>query len=185
MAHHIADLMRKAKNVTGAERNIVERQCADTIFKLWSHRASFQSGRRPLGSFEPIFQMLAKMFDERRQFYFSELSTEDNEWLKLAEATDDVARKIIRFALTMASEQASSQEKDWLRLASQLNIQTDLEVNLIKRLLQEGQSQGEEAQQPDQGIERLKQFQEKLSTFQNIIKKLSETIDKTLTQTKN
>lgn len=183
MAHHIAGLMMKAKNVTGAERNIVERQCADTILKLWSHRASFQSGRRPLGSFEPIFHMLAKMFNKRKPFYFSEPSTEDNEWLRLAEATDDVARQIIRFSLAMASEQAGSQEKNWLGLASQLNIQTDLEANLIKKLLQDSQGLGEDAQKPHQGTERLKRFQERLSTFQNIIKELSETIDNMLTQT--
>jgi len=59
MAHFIAEKMLEASNNKGKAKIQAERECFDTILKVWAHRQHFPRDHRPLESFEKIAQTLA------------------------------------------------------------------------------------------------------------------------------
>ena len=60
-----------AESPTGKEKDEIANTCFETILKLWEHRRSMPSGRRPLETFEPILETLYKLNPEKeRPFYF-------------------------------------------------------------------------------------------------------------------
>ncbi len=72
MAHYLSEkIIIAAESPAGKERDEAAKTCFDTILKLWEHRRSMPSGRRPLETFEPILETLRKLNPEKeRTFYF-------------------------------------------------------------------------------------------------------------------
>ncbi len=55
MAHYVAEKITLAEKMPqGQERIETEKECFETILKLWKHRWSLPSGKWPLETFEPI-----------------------------------------------------------------------------------------------------------------------------------
>ena len=72
MAHHLSEkIVIAAESSPGKDKDEAAKTCFDTILKLWEHRRSMPSGRRPLENFEPILETLSKLNPEKeRTFYF-------------------------------------------------------------------------------------------------------------------
>ena len=106
MVYYVAEQMTVAENATGDEKVEAEKNCFETILKLWEHRSSLPNGRRPLESFEPIFHALERLDPENRTPYFysspdsqssnlddpNDSSNEVHQWLDIAQGIDQSAR---------------------------------------------------------------------------------------------
>ena len=144
MAHYIAEKITKAENSSGEKKEIAEKECFDAILKLWTHRWSLPSRRRPLEDFAPLLNLLQKINPDRDERYFypeipvddrTELDTLDNEttsnlnWIVVAEEIDKTARIWLEFALQQAATNAKSDAiNDWLNNAASLLNSEDTEI---------------------------------------------------------
>ena len=121
MAHYIADKISFVERLPeGKEKENAQKECFDTILKLWKNRWELPQGKRPLESFEPILNVLNRINPEKEErFYYNPSDwnlksdnnvglDEINKYLKAIEEIDKVARIWIDFLL----QQATSVAKD-------------------------------------------------------------------------
>lgn len=183
MAHHIARLMKEAETASDSEKKTAERDCADAIMKLWSHRAFIWREDRPFQSFDPIFRTIERIADDNSYFYFQKQETnERNSWLDLAEAVDRVARSIISFSLAVAAEQSSTKETDWIKLAEKVEPARTKELVVIKFITQDYTDDTAAETSSSKGVEKLKSFKEKLDVFKKINTMMSRKINRMINQ---
>jgi hypothetical protein len=148
LAHYVAEEIVTTENATGDEKSEAERRCFETILKLWEHRSSFPSGRRPFENFEPILRALNRIDPESRQSYYFEdflnqkatdtpdAKTDDvQSWLDTAVAVDRAARVLLDFAFKQAAHHAADEKtKSWIKNAAKLSSNDD-ELSVVIRLL--------------------------------------------------
>lgn len=115
MAHYLCDLIMEAKNCDALLRHEKEKDCFETILKLWSHREDIP-WRKPFQSFEQIIAFFEHLTSQENYVRSrrSEFSEED-EWLKASLAVSDAARHLIRWTVANASLQAKEKEH-WLEV---------------------------------------------------------------------
>ena len=59
MAHHVAELLRRAQRAAPAEeRRAAERDASDVILRIWKHRAALPRGAYPLASYKDLLIVL-------------------------------------------------------------------------------------------------------------------------------
>lgn len=175
MAHYLADKITVAERSEGKEKGIAEKECFDVILKLWEHRHSLPSGRRPFQNFEPILDTLSQLNPDTDKPYFynswrnqdlAELETNNldyksiEEWMDIVKEIDKTARIWIEYALDQAANNAKNERtREWIENAVNLSDSTD--TGVIKSLLDKNPlfdiknyEEGEFSKQYD--IERLK-----------------------------
>ncbi|MFT3948211.1 MAG: hypothetical protein QM763_14670 [Agriterribacter sp.] len=120
MAHYIAEKMTLLEQLSpGSEKKEVEKECFETILKLWERRSALPSGKRPFESFEPILKLIQEIDPENRKSYYVKMNlshaslplidgdisklTSMEEWLNSAKEIDEVARMLIIYSLKKAS----------------------------------------------------------------------------------
>ena len=143
MAYYIAEQIENAENSTGRRKIEAEKDCFETILKLWQHRSSLPDGTRPFESFEPIFRILSRLDPENpRPYYYSSLNNrsskqdgpgdEHNEvqqWLDIAEGIDQVARILLEFVFHQAVKIATDEKTvSWLENAAGISNNEDLSI---------------------------------------------------------
>jgi hypothetical protein len=149
MAHYLAEKMSIAEQSNGEEKVAAEKECFDVILKLWQHRHSLPSGRRPFENFEPILEYLSTLNIETEQplFVYSfddtrlshlEIGNLDyqsvKEWLDVAQEIDKTARVWIEYALKQAANYAQNETtKEWIKNAIDLpeNADSIIFINLV------------------------------------------------------
>ena len=148
MAHYLAEKITITEQLQRKEKKIAEKECFEVILKLWQHRHSLPSGRRPLQSFEPILEVLSKLNPDKEESYFyhtmrnqdlSELETDNldfksvEKWTNIAEEIDKTARIWIEFALSQAANIAKNEgTKGWIKNTINLSDNTDtLIINIL------------------------------------------------------
>jgi hypothetical protein len=148
MAHYISEQISITENAGGKTKETAEKNCFETILKLWDHRSSYPKGKRPFEQFEPIMQMLQSLNPEKETPYYYGRLPEANlkalekietskDWLDTAELLDKIARVCIEYALTEAASLASSKETlEWLQSSANLGASDDTRV--IKILVNNG-----------------------------------------------
>lgn len=152
MAHYIAEKITIAESSEGIIKKEAEKECFDTILKMWQHRQSIPSGKRPLENFEPIIEALSKLNSDKEDPYFylphnnrdkKEPSSADlgdkaevEKWMGIIETVDKTARIWIEYALGRAVSKAKDEKtKAWMEATSKLPDSAD--VDLIDTLLNE------------------------------------------------
>lgn len=146
MAHYLAEKITIVERLEGNEREAAEKECYDVILKLWEHRHTLPSGRRPFQSFEPILDALSKLNpDTEEPFFYNALRNQapaelemDNlehksveEWMDIAKEIDKTARIWIEYALGQAANNAKNERtKQWVENAINLSDNVDRECNL-------------------------------------------------------
>lgn len=136
MAHHIAGLIHSAENAADEDaRKDAEQACADAILQLWRHRQDLTRRRRPLESFEPIFQTLESLRASRNPFRsFARQEEQTNGWLIFAENVDQLARDLVYASLMQAAADATLTEAEWLELTQGLQGIEDPELIAAREL---------------------------------------------------
>lgn len=143
MLHYIADKIVQSEKTTGKYKKASEKECFETILKLWQHRAVLKNGYRPFENYEKIFTVLDKINpDEKdRPFYNQpkldlELGKNQkntnknvNLWLATALHIDDTAKVLLEYAFEQASLSAKSRNvKSYLTNISDQTSGKDIEV---------------------------------------------------------
>jgi hypothetical protein len=125
MAHYIAQLITEAENSTGIKKKAIEKECFNTILKLWEYKSSFPDGKKPFERFEVIFKTLEKLSPDNRNMFFYENQQENipdddiiKQLMKAIQIIDEAARVWIEYILKDAAELASDEKiKKWLTIA--------------------------------------------------------------------
>lgn len=190
MAHYVAEKMSLAENSAGEEKEIAEKECLDTILKLWEHRKGLKSD--PLRDYESIFDLLSKLnADEdeplfvhfNRQQRMSD-STEINfktpskeDWIAICKRIDKVARIWIEYSLRQAATQAKREDtEEWIR--NSVNLPGSEDERIIKIIIDNHRDDCNVRKEDDDQIEKkceldkLKSRIVELERFQ----KLNETL---------
>lgn len=140
MCHYIAEQMAKADNSVGAEKELAEKVCFETILKFWQHRWQIPSGIRPFESFETILSVIERLDPERqRNFYYHQVpshedssiqcNAEQRKWIKFAEDIDKAARVCIELAIEKCTEEAKDDEtENWLKYGSKVESGIDIQI---------------------------------------------------------
>ena len=120
MAHYLAEKITLAEKLPqGEEKNNAQKECFETILKLWENRWELPPGKRPLEDYEPILTVLEKINPEKKEpFYYNktrpisglnENSNEINKYVEAIEQIDKTARIWIDFLLQQATSKATNE----------------------------------------------------------------------------
>ncbi|QDW27217.1 hypothetical protein FFJ24_021260 [Pedobacter sp. KBS0701] len=150
MAHYISEKIVAAESVSGDKKEAIDKECFDTILKIWAHRWELPSNRRPFGEFDQIFETLKKLDPDRQTPFYTpwlpdnfrdrglKKKTKENVWLTTALQIDKSARICIEFALKQAAETTKGkQAENYLEYSAKLAPEHDREI--ISTLLDRSQ----------------------------------------------
>jgi len=185
MAHHVAELIARAEKATGADKSVAESECFTAILALWARRSQLPNGRRPFEELEPVLRAVEALDPEndKPRYYRtarppqgeSAETTEQDEWLKLADGLDYSARVLIGYCLTEAAGTALDKAKEWVKLSTAINGAGAPEF-VIRFLLKE--SETSRAPDPQEGMRALLEDRAKrLRGFVGMAEKLANTLD--------
>lgn len=114
MAHYVAEKIELAERLSGKERKIAQKECFETILKLWEHRWSASRKNSFLRDFEPLFETLEKLNPNREATFFippriqfdflEELEENDKENINEAKSQFDSALMVDRLARSLICE---------------------------------------------------------------------------------
>lgn len=162
MAHYIAEQLIIIESSTGREKAKAEKECFDTILKLWQHRSVYPNGLRPYESFESIFRVLERLDPENKQTYFFDNTYVEGEeankvpksvkqWLDIALGIDQIARIWLNYVFKQAALSATDENTiKWLE--NSVDLQDNIDTSIIIRLLSENSLNSD-----DVYIENMKQ----------------------------
>jgi hypothetical protein len=146
MAHYIAEKMTVAQQLpSGTEKAEAEKQCFETILKLWEHRWSLPRSLQPLSDFEPLLRALEKLNPENETPFFYNVSdyelsnaeaasgnlNEIKSYVTAASQIDKVARIWIEDILSSAASKAKS-EKAKAILKNAVNLPQSTDIDIIR-----------------------------------------------------
>ena len=115
MAHYIGELIEKVENSEGEEKEKYEKECFETILKLWGEIHKVSNVKAPLSRFENIYELCNEMMSKDKYRYFpSKYENDTSEFLVLAKVVDKLSKKIVQNAFFFAYQNASEEEREWL-----------------------------------------------------------------------
>lgn len=102
MAHYVAEKIVLAEKLNGNKKEQAEKECFETILKLWEHRWSLPREKPFLQDFESLFETLNKLNPNRDSGFFlpPQLIFEMEEEIKASES------------IQMDTEPANTQDED-------------------------------------------------------------------------
>ena len=193
MAHYVAEQIVATENVSEEAKSEAERQCFETVLKMWQHRSTMPSRQRPFEKFEPIFRALDRLDPENDNSFYFQLpyssSTESADapesiaanvqnWIDIALAVDRAARVLIDVAFHQAARSAADEKtRTWLKNAAGLPDGEDRSVviRLLSSYQDDDSKEGfERSQRQQEGTLRSKI--DKLDVFSKIATSLRATL---------
>lgn len=182
MAHYIAEKIVIVENTTGKKRLDAEKQCFDTILKLWKHRAYLKDGQRPFENYEIIFNTIERLNPENKHpFYYTEqkkkgktsgvnkINGEVQKWLNVALAIDQAARIWIESVLNQAVGIATD-EKVKKYLKNTYNIQKELDTKIIVKFIDNQRKENEKDAINKLHKERRKELRSRIKQLESFSK---------------
>lgn len=129
MAHHLSDLITRARTTTGPDSDALRREACDTILKLWQHRGDAALRGRPTQSIDIVIRALERLESPQDwQFYNtfrSEEAPDQNTMaslpaLRLALDLEETTRDIVLQVLRFAANEAENKEEPWIQATEHL-----------------------------------------------------------------
>ncbi|MBT1690656.1 hypothetical protein [Dawidia soli] len=146
MAYYIAEKMKTAESLPpGDARDAAEKECFETILKLWARRGDLPASVRPLREFEPVLRIIERLDPDHHDpfFYRStdaqilEAESKNPAYDKIKEVLetvlkiDKVARIWIETLLHGAVKLSSNEEtKAWLETA--VNVDDPYQLPMVE-----------------------------------------------------
>jgi DNA-binding transcriptional regulator/RsmH inhibitor MraZ len=191
MAHYIAQLISEAENNIGVKKKKVEKECFETILKLWEYKSYFPDGKKPFERFDIIFDTLEKLNPDNRNMFFYRNQLEDEEptddlvkkSMKAAQIIDEAARVWLECIFKDAIELATDDKiKEWLKIA--LPIKRRDEVNIYFKVLNSDDNDNLESRIKNQ-INHLEKRIEQLNGFKEYSERIRTSFTNQITKLKN
>lgn len=187
MAHYIAEKMTLAEQLPiGQDKSDAEKECFETILKLWEYRWSLPSRKQPLKEFEPILKVLQGINPENQESFFyrsidRELSEMENEnpdskeissFIKMISQIDKVARIWIDDILHQAALKVKNVKTEVV-LKNAISLHDNEDVKIIQIILDNDSSNDLKNYKDDDiqkkyRIEKLKRRIEELNKFKDL-----------------
>jgi len=173
MSHYIAQLIVQIENNTNIKKKTTEKECFNTILKLWEYKSSFPNGKKPFERFDVIYDTLERLNPNNRNAFFykaqpeNEESTDDTikQLMKVAQAIDEAARVWLEEIYKSAIEYANDDKtKKWLSIAMPAKRRN--EINLYLKIKGSNENDDLKSRIKEQ-IEYLESRIEQLKAFRN------------------
>lgn len=190
MASYISELIKKAENAVGQDKDKVENQCYESILGLWEKRYAMQNGSRPFENYETVIDAISALNPTSKDsFYFGrafghrddyKIPLMSEVWLLKAEDTDKAARAAINFCIEQAVLHAKDEKTiSWLQTEFKLP-DTDIPRVVFKFLLE-----NEDEEHEDEIEAVISLTKEKLETFaklQHLLNQITTELDESLNE---
>lgn len=187
MAHYIAELITKAEEASGDQKDIAERECASAILALWQHRSELPDGRRPFEELEPVMRAVESLDPECNVPRYYGLArppkedapetSEQMQWLAAADGVDHSAKLLIGYCLAEAAGTALDKSKEWVKLAE--DIDADGVPEMVIRFVVTASDGTREQEDEDPNDEIRARLQDRIKRLQDFLK-MSESLVSTL-----
>ncbi|MEX2347710.1 MAG: hypothetical protein WD511_00700 [Balneolaceae bacterium] len=188
LAHYIAELINKIEVAPPKKKSEYEKECLETILRVWERRPYFPNGSRPFEEFEPIFRTLQYLSRDtgttlRYQIpdFINQEELEDQKdvqkWLRQTIETSKFTKRLQRFCLAEAYRSAENEKtKEWLNHVEDPELFDDtMALFELKWYSKEFHEMSEEEQQKElqkKGLESFLTDIEEQVTVLGSIKKL-------------
>lgn len=116
MAHYIAELITRAEATEGAEKEAIEKECFETILKLWDQRDQVPQINSPLKGLELAVKVLKELSEDNLELpYFpAERSLENPSWERLIKVIKKRSKKIVKLSIYASLPHENLQQKqEW------------------------------------------------------------------------
>lgn len=111
MAHHIAELIDKAKHVSSsAERAKAHKIATETILKIWEHRRLLPGNAYPLAPYEDVIKVLNLLRPDNNPFSYFQHRPDIKRNQLAADLFDNLSRLVIALLLMNMSSRKNSAE---------------------------------------------------------------------------
>ena len=129
IGHYIAELIDKVENAkTEKERKAFQKECFETILKLWSNRSKLSIKSMPLGRIKPAIDILNE-FKMQKDIWERMRFVDTNSWESLAKLFHESQMDAIRICIQAAiAEDAMEREKVWVDECSELLSPEEKEI---------------------------------------------------------
>jgi hypothetical protein len=138
MAHYVAELMVEAENAKGAKKVKLEKECCETILKLWGNRKKLPGNASPLSNFTNALQVLNGLNEVRdpKDPYRVMRERDDSAWGTFSrKITKSYESMVMLSILANVSQDILEREKEWLDHPEFLSDEEKQLINGIDRLL--------------------------------------------------
>lgn len=152
MAHHLSELIFRARNAPIEERIAANQEAERAILRLWEHKTSLNMVHRPFENLAPVFRALTRLSEPQNPWDFYDTfhggaeptpkEAETNALLKIALRIEHDMREVVRELVVAAAATAAEREQEWLKHSEHLN--TDHDIRRALELLRHLQSPPEE-----------------------------------------
>lgn len=200
MAHYIAEKMIVAEKSTGSKKIAAEKECFDTILKLWEHRWNLPQGKRPFEGYDlilqtitkisadnndsyPLFEIIGRNFNQRNSI--DEHPLEGSTWVEAAKKIDKVARILIEYALAEAARETKKDTTDeWLNTTA--NFPDNNDITAIRIVLNLAESEDEKIEaEKSLKIQRIQKKISELKQFHHLSELIIQNYSKKITEMEN
>ena len=137
MAHHVAELIYQAENTQSLEeKKQAQKECCETIIKLWNNREHVPNISQPLSNLKPIINLLNSLKEKDFSYpywrYFDQIpkKTSWNEFVETIKSNSEYIFELCLLALV--NEDLLSKEKEWIE--DHKEMLTADEKNAIERI---------------------------------------------------
>lgn len=129
IGHYIAELIDKVENAkTEKDRKAFQKECFETILKLWEKRSTLSIKSMPLGRIKPAIDILNE-FKRQKGVWEQMRYADSNSWESLAVTFHDSQMDAIRICIQAAiAEDAMEREKVWDDECSELLSPEEKEI---------------------------------------------------------
>ncbi len=140
MAHYLAELFDREESSDGNERREIRLECTEMILKIWMNRKGLPSSYPPLQSFDEIVKVINKLRADEPYYYRgidteSELPKTVADYLGIAVAVDQRARKLVNYLIDKAIADATHENRDWLKEALSFADPDDQDMRVVINII--------------------------------------------------
>jgi hypothetical protein len=181
MAHYVAEKIESAEKLNGKKKMHAEKECFETILKLWEHRWSIPRGKPFMKDFEPLFETLEKLNPTKENpFFYSplielELEKENNKkvtdeaesYFQAALRVDKLARSLIYDFINQAVSGIQLSEKRSGIIRNAIHLINHLDMRIIKFTSEYNKSmESQENNEYDEKKKRIEDIQKKIKDLE-------------------
>lgn len=175
MAEYLGEKISEVKRARGKPREILERDCAELILKLWHHRHQLPNGARPLESFEPLFVALSELSRDKPRYHLlrdipqTDKESEVGKIIQGLLAIDRSTSTLIRYLLAEAVGKVPKGDKRWASVLKSTTV-TDWDINIIRSLMDDAEAiSGQQEKLKMQQREKLEAMLASLKDLEGLV----------------
>jgi len=185
MSHYVAEKILLIEKLKGNKRKEAQKECFETILKLWENRWYSNKGRGFLENYEALFVTLDELNpDKNRTFYrlnrfkmffdkekLKSGNSQQTDEFKIAILIDKIARHLILEILNEASIKISNKNRKTKLISLATDVFDYPETNIIRFVTDVEKPPSTEDEKKERIVKLQKKIKE-IQTFNSVRKKL-------------